>query len=329
MNSGALERIETARKALELARRCADPRALAAACTAQTYAFWGVLEHRKERWPRMIDEARDAAQAASDDYLMVVSELFAATESLEAGKVEQSALLAGQLEERARHLNSTFVEYALSLRAVSLAIFRGIPDAEALIADANRIGNEVLPEWAAQVQFGQQIVRAWEQGRPEELAEHLDSIASSRLPEASLLILAAFTWAHAGKRERAEPLYARARRMTLLPNNLQLSLLCFLAELAAWLGDQTEAERSYARLVPFQDYLLVTGTTTTLPGIVGYTLGKLAHCLGEVDAARGHFNTARDLAARLESPPWVQRCDLALTRLTAAYRPGGPLRARC
>jgi predicted ATPase len=322
------ERFDCADQALLHARRSSEPQALAAAFWARAYAHTGNLQLRINEWPKMVAAARDAAVVARDSFLTERAELYGMACAFEEGRIEESSLQAAQLEERAKTLGSPFLGYCLKLRAASLAIFRGSAARDELIADALACGSTVVPAFAAQVHFGHSLVHAWEASRAASLAQQLDAIARSELPDRSITVIAAFTWALSGERNRCLALYETCRQAPLHPDGLKLGLYCLLGEMDAWLGARQSVEVSYQRLLPFASYVTATSLITTISGLVGYSLGKLAHCLGDIPAAREHFRTARNLAERLESPPWVQRCDLALRQLSSPYRPGGPLRAR-
>jgi hypothetical protein len=169
---------------------------------------------------------------------------------------------------------------------------------------------------------------AWETVQPDHLAAAIGPLLASQLTEVMAMTCAAFTATLAGDL-RAVELYeaaCAAAEAKVVRDNTALAMVALLGELDVWNEQPDRARLRYDMLVPFRGYVVITGAFVTIPTLVDFVLGKLAHHLDRPAAARDHLTAAGSLAQRLESPSWSNRCSVALQSLSEGRSERLPLR---
>ncbi|HVN00149.1 MAG TPA: hypothetical protein VMT68_08045, partial [Caulobacteraceae bacterium] len=84
-----------------------------------------------------------------------------------------------------------------------------------------------------------------------------------------------------------------------------LVILSYIAEVAARLGDDSEAAAIYARLAPFADQAITVPTFTLCCGSAARYLGLLADRLGDFSRAEAYFEQALAMNESMSAWPWL------------------------
>lgn len=322
------ERVGAIERALELATASGDAEAKARVATARVYAHWGSLDSLP-LLPEFIDEALSAARVAANDQLLRTLQNFRLLGELELGNLARVRLLEHELARAELNTPSSFQQYLTQVRQAALAAFTGNPSALQLAAQAFELGQSVVPEIATDLYFGQRLLLAWETGNASRVSQEAIGLAGSYVPTPATFVIAAFSCAMVGDRSTARAAYLTARDIApdgMPVDRLQSCVSYMYAELHAWFGDTAAAQRAYDQLCPLGTRLLVTGMVATIPGISSYSLGRVAHFLGDTAAALDHFRAARELAERFGSTRWMRRCGTAAELASRPYAVDGPLR---
>jgi len=323
-------RDEALHRAMELAARSQDPVALGQAAYARVHAHWGLIDS-DTRFASFVEEARLTARTTADRHLERMAMHFQICHELESGNVSRVRLIDQELTGLDETTAFPFDAYWRAVRQASLAAFTARADAMKLVDEVFDRGRTLVPVLAAEVHSAQRLLLSWETPDAAHLANQVYELAMSRKLIPSGFVVAAYSSASAGDRESARAAYLAAREVApvhLPPGRLQIPLSFLYAELHAWFGEVESARGIYERLRVLRDRLLVTGMVTTIPGISGYSLGRVAHFLGDSKAALEHFRNARKLAERFGSEPWLRRCDIAANLVAQPYDVSGPLRPR-
>ena len=75
------------------------------------------------------------------------------------------------------------------------------------------------------------------------------------------------------------------------------------ADVCAWLGDETNAAKLYATLLPYERLHVIAHAHTPYQGPVGLVLGRLARVLGDVTAADEHLLSTLAMAEEVHALP--------------------------
>jgi len=195
-----------------------------------------------------------------------------------------------------------------------LAMLRGQWEEAERLADeayeAQRRSNLWGADWCRHVQLA--VIRS-AQGRIAEMVDQMVSEAEQPAMEAlHCSAVAALSEAgdHAGARLLAERWFAHDPGPDW----------CWDYRLAAWAAAAArcgapDREQAYARLLPFEDKLMVAGTAVACRGSTGLVLGRLAASMGRIDDARRHLEAAAARNRSLGADWWAERCEAELERL--------------
>ena len=94
-----------------------------------------------------------------------------------------------------------------------------------------------------------------------------------------------------------------------------LVTLTILAQASAALPDVRRAATLYELLLPFAQRNIVHDLLRTYNGSVSLHLALLAHAMGKLDAAAGHFEDALVMNARIGGRPFLARTQTAYARM--------------
>ena len=298
----------TARQ-LDAARRLDDAATLA-------YALDGYLSahHSPDNTPRQVElagELIDASLRAGDPERSIEAYEHRAAARMELGDVAGAAADVEAMAPLAAELRQPPQDWFLAERRAVQALHEGrLADAEALIAEALRIGSEALG-WNAKVcHLLQLVVLRRLQGRIAEMEPAAREAAEDYATSyplcrcAHIHVLAAL-----GREDEA-----RAGLAALAPEGFGvldfdetwLGAVAFLAEAAHALGDVEHAETLYGRLAPYADRVAVSTPEFALAGVPRY-LGLLAAACrtsgGGRRALRGRGDDGHASRGARRSPP--------------------------
>ena len=100
-------------------------------------------------------------------------------------------------------------------------------------------------------------------------------------------------------------------------------------DVCTFLGDKTRAGLLHQLLLPYAGHTVVVGFATACYGAVSRYLGALATTLERWDEAKGHFEDALEMNARMEAWPWLAHTQYEYaTMLLSRDQPGEDEKAR-
>jgi tetratricopeptide (TPR) repeat protein len=307
-------------EALDAARTCGDPRALAEVLSLTHHALLGP-EHLELR-RRLASEMVSVAARTDVGVLALIGMCWLVVDLFHAGDPGAVRALA-DLRERADALGCQNVLYIVGVMEAMLLIRAGrLAEAEEAADRCFELGVGVGEADTLGYYSAQLFVIRWLQGRHGELLHAARDVVDSptlvpldfSLRAASLLVAV-----QEGQREHAaEGLAAMAADgLAALPRSSTWTAgMVALVELAAELGDAVVAREAYELLAPFADRPVVPSLGVVCIGSTERSLGVAAATFGDVDAAVRHLDAAVAANGRLGHRPMtaVARAEAALAR---------------
>jgi tetratricopeptide (TPR) repeat protein len=318
---GMQQSVELRRRAAEeavgMARRVADPRALAYALSALCDATAGPddCSARRDRAQEIVEIARSVGDRA----LELLGHRFAVVAHLELGDMRGADLEIQAFERVAELLKQPLYSWYVPLWRGMLAATSGrFDDAEAFAAQAEAIGARAhsknssvlacVSRWMVLL-HQQRWDDAHEEGR--RMVSHLGDLGNvySDFFEAMWL-------AQTGRTDEASLMITKLREelSTLDVDSEWLPTMCQWAESVSLVRDVDAAIAAYELLLPYRHLVAVEGIGAGLRGSLEYHLGLLALTAGRRAVAAEHLEAAVEMNARLGSPHLVARAQEALAR---------------
>jgi class 3 adenylate cyclase len=306
---------EVAERAIEIARRLGEPRALAYAIHARHLSL-GAAERVEER-VLLSSELVEVSRRAGLADLQVFGHGSLHFDLLEKG---DAAGARAQLEDYVALAKQTRQPVALWLAGVYRGLWALL---EGRFEEGERIANETAelarrfehpggPQFQA-IQLSR--VRA-EQGRLEEMIPVVEAIVKATPLSgwrARLVQLYAEFGREADARRELDAL--AADDFAAVPvDALWLLSFCWLAEACAVLRDRERAHEIYGRLLPHAKRNVVVANAA-VNGSVERSLGQLAAVLGRYAEAERHFDAAIDFDRRLGARPLQARVQVDFARM--------------
>jgi tetratricopeptide (TPR) repeat protein len=306
---------ERAAEAVAMARRLGDRATLVLALDAQHYALWEP-EHLRQRL---------AIAAELDRLGRETGNLFTSFRAGQAALGEQLELgdrraLRATLD-RLDHLVVQLRQPALRLvpfhaRACQTFLDGDFAEFERMIREALAIAQTAGGSDALAVFGGQLAMLRREQDRLAELLPALENSVARFPAMHTARISLAWALAEAGRlddaRAQLEPA-VRGGLETIPRDGFVLLNLHLLGETAARVGDRELGAEVYERLLPYTRRAAVLGPVLCY-GAVDRTLGQLAACLGQHEAAEAHFERALELDAAMEAIPCLAHSRIETAR---------------
>jgi DNA-binding SARP family transcriptional activator len=310
-------------RALEMARRAGDKRALADVLATSYIATRGPddLETRRARSTEL---ARLAAEVG-DGALAALARSWILVDLIETGAVDEAERALAELERLANALQQRFPRFlAVGARARRAHLDGRLADYEALAHEVLALGQRGQDEAAAQAFGAQMLSVRREQGRLGELLDAVEAFVERFPAVPSWRCALALVHADLDHREEAiRQLEVLARNdFSDLPRDwLWLVAVSTVSEVIAYVGDVRRAELLYPLLAPYANRNIVIDGPFC-QGSAARPLALLAATMGRFDAAARHFERALEMNGKLRSPLWVARtqCNYAETLLCR----GGP-----
>lgn len=270
--------------------------ALASALTAQLEVGWGAHDPADARVL-----ARRLSATAVDPGTAAAAAIWETVFSLELGHIQAAEESVRALERLAARERQPALRHLAVSRRAMMTILRGdVERGIALSLEARTIAAAAdLPDGDA-VAWGQ-LFAAWSQGAlgadettlmeriATHLAEHSDFAAAHAAAVVQMLIARGDV---AGGRALFERTIASLD--ALERDLLYLWTITLLADDAVALGEVAAGSVLYDRLLPFAARFVVAAGAVACLGSASHALGRLALLLGRPDAARRHFQAARD-----------------------------------
>jgi DNA-binding SARP family transcriptional activator len=307
-----VEAVDHARRAVQIARRCGNPAATAAALVAEQVADLGpaTLPHRLETAREIIalaEEARTPDLAVHGRFLLMGA-------LLERGEVgELDAQLRQQDARIDEFASPRFARHALWFRCTR-AMLDGDADAVEALADecfqiAERLGD---PDGIAV--FGAQYgVARWLRGLVLEMEGVYVDSARTDPEEPMWRGVLAWLWGAHGRRDEARgALDLVPPAAELASGQYTLLTLVTAADAALAVDDLDRAAELWEALLPYADRVVPIAMGAACWGTVAHRLGALALRLGHVEEGMAHLEQAISLCARLGARPWLAEAQLSL-----------------
>ncbi|MBV9356233.1 MAG: AAA family ATPase [Chloroflexi bacterium] len=320
-------RIALCSEAIELARRQPDPTVLAYVLECGQLALWDPATIHERLM--VIEELLRLAERTGDRDLAELSQSWRVTAVLEAGDWPAIEAALRDHQRSMRQSGNPIHRWHAAMWAAMRALVAG----RYAEAAANSTGMATImrqtsdPE--ADLFFGvHSFMAARDRGGLEALEPALRSHADQYPDLAAVGAWLALLYAELGRPDEARVEFERLARadFTDLSHDVTwLSVMAFLAEVCAALGDADRAALLYRHLLPYADGLVWFGHGVAWYGVVARPLGRLAATLGRATAAAEHFEAALRLYAAIGAEPERVRTQIQYSGLLLA---DGRARAR-
>jgi len=324
-------RIALSREAVAMARRVGDADALAHALETSHLARWGP-DNVAERIA-ITTELLRLAEEIGDPELSLLGHGWQVSDLLELGEIEAVDAAIATHARLADTLRQPFYRFNSVMWRAMRAILEGrFAEAEVLALQMLEIGRQIQdPD--AEMLFGIQLfMLRCEQGRLGELEVAVRGLAERYGTIPAMRCRLAYLHAELGHtiEARAELDRQAVNNFAGLSRDLTwLSSIVFLADVCALVGDARQARTLYELLLPYAERIVVVDHAIACGGAVSRALGSLAARLRRFEEARGHFEHALALGARLGARPLLARTQIEYAAaLLARSRPEDGSRAR-
>jgi DNA-binding SARP family transcriptional activator len=328
----------TAREAVALARRLADPPTLAFALNAHHWAQRG--QDEVGELLVIADQIIRHAEASAELELALQGHSWRLVDLLELGQTEDVDDEIAACVKLADRLGQPFYRSWVAGLHPMRALMQGrFDDAERLAGEALAAA-ESAANWNGITASRVQLAWCWKDiGRGADRADEVERFVRDEVLTRPLSGGAAAVWhgnlalfmAEAGLHARARDYLDRVadcHDAELTENVDGRSGAALAAEACALLGDERLAPRFYELLLPRDGLCILGGRGVYFRGAAARYLGLLAGTLGRAEDAVAHLEDALETNTRAQAPPWIARCLFELARaLLARGRPGDEARA--
>ncbi|HEY8517315.1 MAG TPA: AAA family ATPase [Candidatus Binatia bacterium] len=291
-------------EATAMARELGDPPTLAFVLARRLTALLGPdnLAERSATIDEIVRSRRNAPAAELDALVFRIGDL---AELGDRAGLDHAFTI---FEQRLRAAREPFLRWSLASFHTAIALLEGrYADAEALAAEALRLGGQAQARTAV-LNYAQQLfLLRGEQGRLAEVEPLVvASVSETAIVPAWRCGLADFYAASGRLAEARRELDALASDgfASLPRDSTWLTALVLLSSVCCRLGDERRAELLYDLLRPYAGRVAIARPLVVLVGTVDDRLGQLAGLLGRFDDAERHFADALALAERMRAAPW-------------------------
>jgi hypothetical protein len=309
--------VEPVVAAVERARACGDPGALAEALSLGHHALL-TPEYATDRLP-MADELIRVASEAGHGVLGLMGLCWRAVDLFLLGD-ERAGRALEDLRARADALACRSILYIVEVLDVMLLARAGhLDDAEAAAHRCYELGTEVGEVDTLGYLGAHLVAIRLIQGREAELLDTAESIAASNTlieAEFGFRATAAMIAARSGARDRARAALDQlsADGLAGLPrSSTWLVGMVAIVETAVVLGDAAACRSAYELVLPYASRPVMPSLAVVCLGSAERWLGLAALGFGDVDRAVDHLTDALDANRRLGNVPFstIVRADLA------------------
>lgn len=297
------------RRALEMAERCGDPKAIVAAVGARYIAAGGPggVAERLRLGARMREIAAETGRldAALWGHLWRIDAAF------ELGSIGAVDSEIAQLTQLVRGMGWPLARWHLLRSRAARALLVGrFAEAQELAFAARELAEKSQDDSAKLMYFAflSILLRYTGQFRDHEpelssRTEEMIYIPIVAAGHASYLLMV-------GNVERAREIYERiVPQLRGLPKDLRWPpTVAGMTDVAVAVGDAATAEFLYSAMRPHED--LYIDSSPGCLGSMSYYLGKLARVLGRYDDAERHFKAAVAMESRIGAAPFVALAQL-------------------
>lgn len=310
-------------EALEIARSCADPRAVVRAAIRRFSAIWipHTFEERVALSEEMIEVAAahelPAEWAFPGWFTRVLVRIEATTLRADDGAVDTARRLATLSGWPAHMTQWGFTE-------ATYRMLRGEYDeAVRVAAQAADLYRRTRAVSADAIESIYATIRGLERGRLDEVLSLAEgNIGGSYGPVWTEAII--WGLVEDGRIDDARAMSGMVVQVPDPPFDfLWFGIVVCAAETRAALGDVAAARSLYDTLSPFAGHLSLSGSGGIPFGVTHHALALLADTLGDHDAARRHIADAVEVHEALGAVPWIARSLVVQARLLREVDPEG------
>lgn len=318
-SDSAARRAEMSEEAMRLARESGDPATLAYVANARHFALWDSPDAAQRL--AVANEAIAAAERAGDRDLASRGHFWRLMDLLELGEASawerEIEVFAGIAEDLRQ---PRFRSLAASLRATR-ALWRGrFAEVEAHVQQALALADGLDDGQAPLSASLQSFALHRLQGRTNELEPLVRGWVAHSPSQPAARAALALVLADLGRLEECGAEFAQLAAhefADLARSNRLVSMIPWLAEICAALGDGRRADRLYRSLLPFAGNVISAGYRICFGPACRY-LGLLATTFGDGAAAQRHFEDALAQGCRMKGAPYVAMTQLDLARFLYA-----------
>ncbi len=314
-------RRDLTRQAMDLARAARDDATLASVLSARHVALWGPTD--AEERLAIADEIVSLGQRLGDQELALQGHAWRLVDLLETGDVAAADLAISTHTRLARHLSQPLHLRDSALWSATRALLDGrFEDAARESHRALSLGRRAGDPHAEMFWWVQRYWLVLEQDASEaNMRDLLDTYRKQaalypHVPAWQAKI--ALLHARLGDHDAAATLSAQlgAERFAELPRDaVWVAGLYYLAEVAAFLGDDSQARPLYELLLPFATRVVVVDRALVCLGSVSRVLGLLAAVLADSTKAMEHLRVALERHEEMGARPLAARTHAELARL--------------
>jgi tetratricopeptide (TPR) repeat protein len=312
-------REELAAEALAIAEADGDPELVASAQLAQRLALWR-LDRLAERTQAVLIAVREAGRS-NNVQLELTAMLFALTDLMEAGRIDEQRAMLTQFRRRVADVQLPWFEVYAHFAEASHQLCTGNYEAAQRSADAALDLGRTSHGVNAEVAYaGMQYRLALDRGRlVEHLPEAEQMLATHpRMRIWQVALVRALV--AAGRMDDARPIFedlVTADELRLRDNQVFLVGACTLVEVAHALGDRHRADVLRRTLEPYAGRIAASGPAGISVGPVSGYVGLAAHSSGDLLAATRWLRAAIAVDVRHRLRPHEARSRHALAAVLA------------
>ena len=281
------------REAVALAHHSGDDSTLAATMEGRIWAL-----HRPETLTERLeltDEMVQRAKRADDRQRLIWGLVWRCCAQLEAGRIDRVDVDLRALDVLTETLRiPSHVFRVMTLKTTRAVMAGDYEHAGELAQQTYAIGERVEPENARQTLAAQLLPMLREQNALGGLASEAKQMSATYTAATGWRCALAFVYLEADLREESRTVFEElaVEGFERIPRDLAwLLAFCYLAEVAAGLGDARRAGELYGRLLPYGER---NGSVFEIAsvGSVSHHLGLLARTAGWTERAAEHFRAA-------------------------------------
>jgi DNA-binding SARP family transcriptional activator len=302
-------------EAVALARRAADPAALAYALDGRAVAI--IAPDTIAEVAALGRELRDLAQRIGDRERVANGHRHLVGALLTAGEVGEARRELDAAGRLARELRQPAHVWSVEGAVAMLALCDGrLAEAEALGEQVRELGERAQPDIAIPVHRMQRYALCDFRGRLAEVEPSIVDLVAREPARPVFRCVLAHLQARLGRlAEARRALGELARELSF--DQEWLFGMSFLAETAGLLGDAGAASVLHERLAPWAD-LHVVDQSEGMRGSVARYVGILAATTGRLDEAERAFEAALAANARTGARPWLAHTRADFARMLEA-----------
>ena len=318
--------VAVAHQSIAMARRLADPRALAAVLSFSLHAFQGQPEKTRESLAYATEivclaEETGDREMALDGYGWSILHL---AELGDIQALDVQLAVRTRLAQEMQHPHHLYMSAAT--QAMRVLLDGCFAEGEQLAQQALAVGQRLQTE-GVDGTFGMQMFTLRrEQGRLHELAPVVRHFVQQHGAALTWRPGLALIYSELGREREARAAFEQlaAHDFADLPqDSLWLTCMAYLAEVCAFLGDACRAATLYRLLLPYNGYTVVVGSAYACYGAAARYLGVLAATMERWEDAAQHFEDALAMNARMGARPWLAHTQHQYAiMLLARHQPG-------